>query len=438
MDFLVLTKVGGLLSPFAYIIGWILNVVYKFLDWLNIGNVGLAIILMTVIINILMIPLTIKQQKFTRLNAAMQPEIMKIREKYMKRGDAQANLEMQQEMNKVYEKYGTSASGGCLQLIIQLPIIYALFSVIRSIPAYIDPVYDMYEPIANSIKASDGAATICSDLVNSLGLRVSSLDVTSTNSIIDLLNLLHTDQWDALRTAFSGSPAVLEAIDANLPNITSANTFLGMNIANYPLTDNWWPGVMVPIVSAITQVINTKVSQGRSNVQMGGGLKMMMIIMPVISMVICFSLQIGVGLYWIARAIIMTIIIIFINRWIDKKGMDKLVEESKAKADKKREKKIKKQGGRYGEFDTIANTSLKNVGEPPRRRTISEKAAVGKNLKDRVPEEELKQLEDKAAEVKDKTETLGATDATADNRKKKNQSGGRSISEIANMFKDKK
>ncbi|MBQ9828665.1 MAG: YidC/Oxa1 family membrane protein insertase [Lachnospiraceae bacterium] len=437
MDFLVLTKVGGLLSPFAYIIGWILNVIYKFLDWLNVGNVGLAIILMTVVINILMIPLTIKQQKFTLLNSVMQPEIMKLREKYARRADAQANMEMQQEMNKIYEKYGTSATGGCLQLVIQLPIIFALFSVIRSIPAYIEPIHDMYEPIADSIKNADTSGTICSELISSLKLAVSNFNIKDTNSIIDMLNTLRADQWDAVRTAFASNGPVIEAIDQNLPAITNAYTFLGLNIANLPLTDGWWPGVLVPVISAITQVINTKVSQSKSQQNMGGGMKMMMILMPVLSMVICFSLQIGVGLYWIARAVVLTIIILFINRWLEKRGIDKLVEESKAKADKKREKKIKKQGGRYGEFDTIANTSLKNVGEPPRRKTISEKAASGKNLKDRVSEKEQDQAFDAAAEAKDAAGSLGTTDASTDSKGKKS-TGGRSISEIANMLKDRK
>ncbi len=438
MDFLVLTKVGGILSPFATLIGWILNAIYKFLDFLNVGNVGLAIILMTIIINLLMLPLTVKQQKFTRLNAAMQPEIMKIREKYTRRADAQANAEMQQEMNKVYEKYGTSATGGCLQLIIQLPIIYALFSVIRSIPAYIEPVHDMYEPIANGIAKTANANDICTNLIQELGLRTGAVDAANPDTIIDMLNVLRVDQWDSVKAAFASSQPVLEAIDANLPNITNVNNFLGLNIANYPTTDGWWPGVLIPIISAVTQFINSKVSQARNDNNSSGGmaasLKTMLYVMPIISMVICFSLQIGVGLYWIARAVVLTIITIIINKMIDKKGLDKLVEESKAKADRKRERKIKKQGGKAGEFDTIANTSLKNVGEYKRPKTISELAASGKNVKDYQKDDSKDAPQETSSE--EEAKVLGVTDVKDQNDQA--IPGVRSISEIAHMLDKKK
>ena len=85
-----------------------------------------------------MLPLTIKQQKSSKLMAVMQPEIQAIQKKYKgKENDQKAMMMMQTETKAVYEKYGTSMTGGCLPLLIQMPIIFALYRVIYNIPAYV-------------------------------------------------------------------------------------------------------------------------------------------------------------------------------------------------------------------------------------------------------------------------------------------------------------
>ena len=106
----------------------------------GIENIGLCIILFTIIIYTFMIPLTIKQQKFSKLSAVMNPELQAI----------------QEEMKMVYDKYGTSQMGGCLQLVIQFPILLALWKVIQNIPAYVGGVKDMYMPLVNEIMATGG------------------------------------------------------------------------------------------------------------------------------------------------------------------------------------------------------------------------------------------------------------------------------------------
>ena len=75
MDVVVLTKVGGILGPFAWIFGLIMNAIYEVLDLVGIPNVGLTIILFTLIANILMLPLTIKQQRYSRVSSLVTPEI---------------------------------------------------------------------------------------------------------------------------------------------------------------------------------------------------------------------------------------------------------------------------------------------------------------------------------------------------------------------------
>ena len=82
MDTIVLSKVGGILGPFAMIFGLILNAIYEVLDLVGIQNVALTIVLFTLIANILMLPLTIKQQRYARVSALVTPEVQKIQKKY--------------------------------------------------------------------------------------------------------------------------------------------------------------------------------------------------------------------------------------------------------------------------------------------------------------------------------------------------------------------
>ena len=113
-EFIVATKAHDFFSfgPIADILGYIMDMLFRFTQQFGILNIGLCIILFTLIIKILMFPLTIKQQKFTKLNAIMQPEIMAIQKKYKGKTDQQSMMKMNAETKAVYEKYGTSMTGG--------------------------------------------------------------------------------------------------------------------------------------------------------------------------------------------------------------------------------------------------------------------------------------------------------------------------------------
>ncbi len=123
----VLTKTGGVLGPIAEVMGWIMDLLFRFTGVFGIENIALCIILFTLVTKLLMMPLTIKQQMSSKLMAVMQPEITAIQKKYKgKENDQKYAMMMQTEIKAVYAKYGTSMTGGCLPLLIQLPIIYAL------------------------------------------------------------------------------------------------------------------------------------------------------------------------------------------------------------------------------------------------------------------------------------------------------------------------
>ena len=206
MEFLVLTKVGGILGPFATALGFIINYIYKFLEWIGIPNIGLAIILFTLIVNLLLLPLTIKQQKSSKMMAVMNPELQKIQAKYKGKRDEVSVRRMQAETSAVYQKYGSSPTGGCLFMLVQLPILFALYQVIYAVPAYVNSLNDLYMQIAEPISRVSNGGEIVTGLINDLGVRVTSFDFSNMNKIVDFLYNLRFTDFPAVSDAFSAAP----------------------------------------------------------------------------------------------------------------------------------------------------------------------------------------------------------------------------------------
>ena len=107
---------NAIINPIAWVFGKILDFLFMGLHAIGLGNIAIAIIVFTFLVKILMLPLTVKQSKMMKLNSIIMPEVRKIQDKYKdKRNDQEAMLKMQAETKAVYEKYGTSQMGGCIQ-----------------------------------------------------------------------------------------------------------------------------------------------------------------------------------------------------------------------------------------------------------------------------------------------------------------------------------
>ena len=126
-----------IIKQIAWLLGKLMDGIYNVLDVIGIQNIGICIIIFTIIIYTLLIPLTIKQQKWSKMSAVMQPEMRKIQKKYAGKKDTASMAKQQEELQILYEKYGTSPTGGCLPLLIQMPILFALYPVVSDIPRYV-------------------------------------------------------------------------------------------------------------------------------------------------------------------------------------------------------------------------------------------------------------------------------------------------------------
>ncbi len=157
-----------IIGQVAWVLGKLMNGIVFVLDKIaglygGTANLGIAIIVFTVIIYLLMLPLTIKQQKFSKMSAIMNPEIQAIQAKYKGTKDPDLMQQMQQETNAVYAKYGVSPTGSCVQLLIQMPILFALYRVIYAIPAYVPKVKEAFMGTVNMMMGVNTTTNLVED-----------------------------------------------------------------------------------------------------------------------------------------------------------------------------------------------------------------------------------------------------------------------------------
>ena len=350
----------SIIKPIAQLLGYILDILFKGLNAIGIGNIAIAIIIFTLLVKMLMLPLQIKQQKMTKLQSVMNPEIKAIQEKYKgKNSDTVAMQKMQAETKAVYEKYGVSQWGSCVQLLIQMPILFALYRVFQQIPLYISQIKVLFLNIlglngADGISSVSGYADTLNDIYgktvdwSNTSTAVTTLneiygrtvDWSNTSTAVTTLNSFTSDQWIKLKEAF---PAFSDMITQNLDKINHMNTFLGVNMSQNP-GFGFQIAFLIPVLAGVTQFISVKVSQAGmsqpdSDNPAAASMKMMTYFMPLMSAFLAISLPAGLGVYWIATAVIQTIQTIFINKYYDKLGTDKIVEKNVEKRNKKRAKK---------------------------------------------------------------------------------------------------
>ena len=347
MDFLTLTQSNWfIVGPVAKVLGFIMNGIFEFLSMMNIASIGLSIIIFTIIIKALMLPLSIKQQKFSKLNSVMMPELQQVQEKYKKLDKTSPKynemmLKQNEEMKEVYAKYGTSPTGGCLQLIIQMPILFALYQVIYKIPGYIAKVKEIYVPIQTNLMNIIGYEGN-EDLVK-LAQQNGVTDLTDSNKIIDMLYNFSSTEWEQFKSYF---PQLTNYVDEALPTINKINYFLGLDLATAP-SQQLWPGILIPILAGLTQWYSSKMIQTPENKKngedtMGSTMKTMNIVMPLMSVFFCFTFSAGIGVYWIVSAVVQIIIQLIVNKYMERIDINEMVEKNIEKANVKRAKQGKK------------------------------------------------------------------------------------------------
>ena len=361
------------IKQIVMLFGYVVEYIYKFLELIGIPNLGLCIILLTLVVKFVLLPLTIKQQKFTKLSSYVNPEVRAIQAKYQGKRDNYSMQAMQEETKAVYAKYGISQTGGCINSFIQFPIIIALYGVIRNIPIYVEHFRIYYENIVNAIGSTD-VSTITG--LASYGTLAEATDK------ITLLCSLPTKNWNAMMELLSGN--ALTTVQDNYAQITRLNTFLGINLGETPWNLVIGGGigivaVLIPIISGVSQWLSFKLSQAASDSAAGdatgASMKTMGLMMPLISVFFCFTLNAAIGLYWCVSSLFQVLLQIIINKHYRKVDMEEMMKENMEKAAEKAKRKREKKGISGSALSQAANTSTRNL-ETQAPRSIKDKANV--------------------------------------------------------------
>lgn len=244
-----------MMDAIARAMGWILRSLYD-----ATLNYGLAIILFTVFIKLITIPLSLKQQRSMKKTQEIQPELLKLQEKYK---DNQQKLA--EEMQKLYQKEKVNPFAGCLLLLIQLPIIYAMFFAIAQ------PVKFMYPEIITP------EVTTAIEEYNAMGTYKELYYIVNARK-----DLINTD-------------------------------FLGLDLGQVP-TAGLWMTWIIPVLSGIATFLSSYISMrqakksGTSNKQSEEMSKNMMIMMPLLITFISFKVPLGMALYWFTNTTISVLL----------------------------------------------------------------------------------------------------------------------------------
>lgn len=393
MESMILATKSGtpIIGQIAVVMGWIMNAIYKVLDMVGIQNLGLCIIIFSILIYLCMTPLQIKQQKFSKLSAIMQPEIQKIQKKYQGKKDQDSMMKMQEETQAVYQKYGVSATGSCVQLAIQLPILYALYQVIQNIPAYVGSVYNVFNGVCTKILAVDGFTDIINNFIADNKMTRVRQVTDNADSIVDFLYALSPSQWKSLQdiSQFSGFS---DQISKTASEIQKMQTFGVLNIADQPLSYIKTGSLIliiaalaIPLLSWATQMLNLKLmpqaatqNGNDDNNAMASSMKTMNTVMPLMSAFFGFTFPVGLGIYWIASAVVRSIQQLLINRHLNKMNIDDLVNENMRKMEAKRAK----EGLPPQKITNQAHQSAKNINKVEKGMSGTDEANRAKKVEE--------------------------------------------------------
>lgn len=382
MKNMLLTKSNAfIIGPFATLLGFVMNGIYMFLDGVcNVQNISICIILFTIIVNLLLLPLTIKNQKSSKMMQVMNPELQALQKKYKNKKDQASQMKMYEEQQALYAKYGVSMSGQCLPMLIQFPILFAMYQVIWKIPAYINGVYNVYKELVDKLLTTTGAQAFLEQFATQGRVNFEKSGFVS-DTIVDVLYSFTPANWTELAGKF---PDLKEIIEKTATSTEHINSFFGINIADSPMsiiTKGWADkaylaiivAIAIPVLAGLTQYLQTKMmpqqpDNGGSENAMSSSLKTMNTVMPLMSVFFCFTFSVGIGIYWVAGSVVRCVIQIIVNKQMEKVDVDELVKKNLEKYNEKRAK----QGLPPDRISGQAKANLKNLKNP----VVEDEAAI--------------------------------------------------------------
>jgi len=305
---MVQNEPGVFIGPIAAVFGYIIDVIFNVVHSMTVyHSLGFSIILLTVIVRTLMLPLAVKQQKSMMAMQALNPEMQRIREKYSSKKDSKSQQQMSAEIQKLYADNKVNPLGGCLPLLIQMPMFFGLSFIMHQSYLYVTRLGNLYSDISGYlINQVQGYTNVIVPLaIPRVPQRMydnQELDISRIPDMNRVLNAFDVNDWNSIFAQVAPEHA------ANLrylyEQMTAIESFFGMALTE--ATGIGWPGILIPIFAVLSALASSYV-MGKANVvtneQQRMQQRMMMVIMPAMMGVMTIGLPAGVGIFWITSSV---------------------------------------------------------------------------------------------------------------------------------------
>ena len=308
-------------------LGWILYGI----NWV-VGNYGWSILIFALLAKLMMLPSAVKGQKNQLRMQQIQPKLKRLQDKY--RNDTR-NPKYQEELQALYTQEGYNPMSGCLPQLIQLPLIFGLWNVIRQPLSYMCSFSDknLYDSVKTMVESGLNNPTVlklkelfASHITDGKFAEYSD----KVQSSLDLNQIYIADAINENRNVIDG---LNEAIEGKMVIETE---FLGINLGETASSHGIWSWfILIPIIAALSSFLVSFISmrinraQTDKNDPTAKSMNMMMYTMPLLSLWIGYSMNFGVALYWISTNLLSLVQTILLPRFIKKKEEAKPVKEKK-------------------------------------------------------------------------------------------------------------
>lgn len=306
---------GVIVGPIAKFLGVIYNSVFNFIyGIIQPNSLGIAIIIFTILVKVVLVPLMYKSQQSNYRMQKLQPEMAKIKKRYESKKDAESQQKMALEMQKLQKDNNVSMMGGCLPMLIQLPILYALFYIFQQAYIYIDVVANNYKAIAD-VLVSMPVNLRLDVFTNIINAHKVTIDVANTSDMMKLINILTATEWKTVISSIGGYTTQLAPL---LAQKTSIETFMGISMIEKAGLS--FPGIIIPLIAGATTYFSS-ITMSNKNSQVGGEdqsmqmVKSMNIIMPIMMGGMCITMPAGIGIYWTISNLIQVGQTVLLNKY---------------------------------------------------------------------------------------------------------------------------
>lgn len=302
-----------MIAFFANIFGYLLNFIYNFIQ-----NYGLSIIIFSIIIKILMIPLSIKQHRTLQKSTKIQAKMKEIQFKY--KNNPQKLNEATMEL---YKSENMSPFSGCLSAIVQIILLFSIFYLVRSPLTYMKKV---------DIAVIDKYTTILQQ--NNMNSNGAYPEIELINEIENIKNLKNNIQEQPENTEENQN--LKEIKEEELDSLYINMDFLGLNLAQIPTKSSDWKAYIIPILYVAVSVIAMKLTNKTNAKQkkdvitdkeqesdkedefdpMAQMNKNMSLMFPIMYLAVALIAPLGLALYWLTNSLLMIVEKLMLNKFI--------------------------------------------------------------------------------------------------------------------------